>query len=114
MSGGAGSRVGCRQQTTGRVDGQGEQGSSSTVNQAPLPPAAGTTPIKAGYNPATWMLEVTGGSMATTATANNVDCECACAHLPPAPLRGTLLRVFGDGAHVRLAGVCDAQPELLC
>jgi hypothetical protein len=96
------------------VDGQGEQGSSSTVNQAPLPPAAGTTPIKAGYNPATWMLEVTGGSMATTATANNVDCECACAHLPPAPLRGTLLRVFGDGAHVRLAGVCDAQPELLC
>lgn len=34
----------------------------------PLPP--GTHPIKPGYNPATWMLEVTGGSMATTVAAN--------------------------------------------
>jgi hypothetical protein len=51
----------------------------------PAPPAdqstctccvAGTTRIKAGYNPATWMLEVTGGSMATTVAANNVDCGC--------------------------------------
>lgn len=35
--------------------------------------AAGTTPIAAGQNPATWMLEVTGGSMAMVTAANSVD-----------------------------------------
>ena len=32
--------------------------------------AAGTTPLQAGHNPATWMLEVTGGAMATLIPAN--------------------------------------------
>jgi hypothetical protein len=31
---------------------------------------AGTTPLPSGHNPATWMLEVTGGSMATLVGAN--------------------------------------------
>lgn len=33
----------------------------------------GVTPIKAGANPATWMLEVTGGSAATAVTAADAD-----------------------------------------
>jgi hypothetical protein len=33
--------------------------------------AAGTAKLQAGYNPATWMLEVTGGAMATLTPANN-------------------------------------------
>lgn len=33
----------------------------------------GVEPIRPGYNPATWMLEVTGGSMATTFAAADVD-----------------------------------------
>lgn len=33
----------------------------------------GVTPIKPGYNPATWMLEVTGGSMATSFKAADLD-----------------------------------------
>jgi hypothetical protein len=35
-----------------------------------LPVCAGTAPLPAGYNPATWMLEVTGGAMATLIPAN--------------------------------------------
>jgi hypothetical protein len=36
--------------------------------------AAGTAQLLSGYNPATWMLEVTGGAMATLTPANaNVD-----------------------------------------
>jgi ABC-type multidrug transport system ATPase subunit len=33
----------------------------------------GVQPIRPGYNPATWMLEVTGGSMATTFEAAGID-----------------------------------------
>lgn len=33
----------------------------------------GVTPIKPGYNPATWMLEVTGGSMATSFKSADLD-----------------------------------------
>jgi ABC-type multidrug transport system ATPase subunit/ABC-type multidrug transport system permease subunit len=33
----------------------------------------GVSPIKPGYNPATWMLEVTGGSMATSFQAADID-----------------------------------------
>lgn len=33
----------------------------------------GTTPLPAGQNPATWMLEVTGGSMAIATACNSVD-----------------------------------------
>lgn len=33
----------------------------------------GVEPIRPGYNPATWMLEVTGGSMATTFTSADID-----------------------------------------
>ncbi|KAK9829450.1 hypothetical protein WJX72_005937 [[Myrmecia] bisecta] len=33
----------------------------------------GVAPIKPGYNPATWMLEVTGGSMSTGAAASSAD-----------------------------------------
>lgn len=32
--------------------------------------AAGTSKLLSGYNPATWMLEVTGGAMATLTPAN--------------------------------------------
>lgn len=35
--------------------------------------ATGTPPLPLGFNPATWMLEVTGGSMATMVTAVEVD-----------------------------------------
>ncbi len=38
-----------------------------------LPPSPGVTPLRAGYNPATWMLEVTGGSMSTTVAAVELD-----------------------------------------
>jgi hypothetical protein len=31
------------------------------------------SPLKPGYNPATWMFEVTGGSMATTVRAVEMD-----------------------------------------
>ena len=31
---------------------------------------AGTAKLQCGYNPATWMLEVTGGAMATLTPAN--------------------------------------------
>jgi len=34
---------------------------------------AGTAPLPPGQNPATWMLEVTGGSMAIVAAPNDVD-----------------------------------------
>lgn len=38
---------------------------------ATLAAAVGTTPLQAGHNPASWMLEVTGGSMAIAAACNN-------------------------------------------
>ncbi len=36
-------------------------------------PVAGTSPLLPGYNPATWMLEVTGGSMATMVETVKLD-----------------------------------------
>ena len=46
-----------------------------TLDSGPCPPRApvGTPDLQAGLNPATWMLEVTGGSMATMATAVDID-----------------------------------------
>lgn len=39
----------------------------------PLHPPAGVSPLRPGYNPATWMLEVTGGAMSTIARAVEMD-----------------------------------------
>lgn len=60
-------------QRGGRVTFFGPLGLHSSELVSYLEAVPGTVPIRNGYNPATWMLEVTGGSMATTAAHNDVD-----------------------------------------
>ena len=56
-------------QRGGRVSYCGPLGPESRALAAYLEAAPGVAPLAPGRNPATWMLEVTGGSMATGAAA---------------------------------------------
>lgn len=61
-------------QRGGRVTYFGPLGQHSTALQHYLESVPGTAKLMPGYNPATWMLEVTGGALATLTPANtNVD-----------------------------------------
>ena len=51
----------------------GMLGVESRTLIAYLEAVPGVTPISAGATPATWMMEVTGGSAATTVTASDAD-----------------------------------------
>ncbi|KAL6777131.1 hypothetical protein ACKKBF_B40440 [Auxenochlorella protothecoides x Auxenochlorella symbiontica] len=53
-------------QRGGRLTYLGDLGFESSQLVAYLEAQPGVEPIRPGYNPATWMLEVTGGSMSTT------------------------------------------------
>ncbi|KAL6777130.1 hypothetical protein ACKKBF_B20305 [Auxenochlorella protothecoides x Auxenochlorella symbiontica] len=53
-------------QRGGRLTYFGDLGYESSTLVAYLEAQPGVEPIRPGYNPATWMLEVTGGSMSTT------------------------------------------------
>lgn len=53
-------------QKGGRLTYFGPLGTESSALVAYLEAQPGVEAIKPGYNPATWMLEVTGGSMSTT------------------------------------------------
>jgi hypothetical protein len=52
-------------QRGGRLTYFGALGLESSELVAYLEAVPGVEPLRAGYNPATWMLEVTGGSMST-------------------------------------------------
>eukprot|EP00878_Enallax_costatus_P039821 GHUV01045738.1.p1 GENE.GHUV01045738.1~~GHUV01045738.1.p1 ORF type:complete len:521 (+),score=145.25 GHUV01045738.1:208-1563(+) len=60
-------------QRGGRTTYFGPLGVESSQLIAYLQSVPGTAPIAPGQNPATWMLEVTGGSMAMVTAANSVD-----------------------------------------
>ena len=60
-------------QRGGRLTYFGPLGHESSNLISYLESYPGVQPIKASYNPATWMLEVTGGSMATTFKAAAID-----------------------------------------
>jgi ABC-type multidrug transport system ATPase subunit len=60
-------------QRGGRLTYFGPLGVESSDLIAYLESYEGVQPIKASYNPATWMLESTGGSMATTFKAADID-----------------------------------------
>ena len=60
-------------QRGGRLTYFGPLGEHSSDLISYLESFPGVNPIKPGYNPATWMLEVTGGSMATTFKAADLD-----------------------------------------
>lgn len=64
-------------QRGGRLTYFGPLGVESSELIAYLESYPGVEPIRASYNPATWMLEVTGGSMATTFTAASIDFPAA-------------------------------------
>ncbi len=51
----------------------GRLGVESSELIAYLTAVPGVTPIAPGANPATWMLEVTGGAMATTVSSADAD-----------------------------------------
>eukprot|EP00889_Picochlorum_renovo_P001437 jgi/Picre1/28467/NNA_003871.t1 len=57
----------------GRLTYFGPLGENSETLISYLESYPGVPAIKPGYNPATWMLEVTGGSMATTFKAADID-----------------------------------------
>jgi hypothetical protein len=46
--------------------------STALIHHTPAP-TAGVSPLKPGYNPATWMLEVTGGAMSTITRTVDMD-----------------------------------------
>jgi hypothetical protein len=60
-------------QRGGRLTYFGPLGRESCNLISYLESLPGVEPIRPGYNPATWMLEVTGGSMTTTFTAAGLD-----------------------------------------
>jgi len=60
-------------QRGGRLTYFGPLGENSKDLISYLEGYPGVAPIQDGYNPATWMLEVTGGSMATTFQAADID-----------------------------------------
>ena len=60
-------------QRGGRLTYFGPLGTESADLISYLESYPGVQPIRVSYNPATWMLEVTGGSMATTFQAANLD-----------------------------------------
>lgn len=60
-------------QRGGRLTYFGSLGENSQDLISYLESFPGVPPIKSGYNPATWMLEVTGGSMATTFKPADID-----------------------------------------
>ena len=60
-------------QRGGRLTYFGALGENSDSLISYLQAYKGVPPIKPGYNPATWMLEVTGGSMATAFKAADLD-----------------------------------------
>ncbi|KAI8105725.1 hypothetical protein M9434_000307 [Picochlorum sp. BPE23] len=60
-------------QKGGRLTYFGPLGENSETLISYLESYPGVPAIKPGYNPATWMLEVTGGSMATTFKAADID-----------------------------------------
>jgi ABC-type multidrug transport system ATPase subunit/ABC-type multidrug transport system permease subunit len=60
-------------QRGGRLTYFGPLGDESSALIAYLEAQPGVAPIKPGYNPATWMLEVTGGSMSTTFKSSGLD-----------------------------------------
>lgn len=92
-------------QRGGRMTYFGPLGRESADLIAYLEGYPGVAPIKAGYNPATWMLEVTGGSMATSFKAADVD-------FPTAYLESTLYAENVKRMEELAASSAKTSPEL--
>lgn len=70
--------------------------------------AAGTVKLPAGYNPATWMLEVTGGAMATLIPANTA------VDWPEHYLTSSLALGNARQAEMLVQEVCEPQALEVC
>lgn len=80
-------------QRGGKLTYFGPLGVESSKLIAYLESYPGVNPIRASYNPATWMLEVTGGSMATTFAPADIDFPTA---YLTSELRAQNLKKMGD------------------
>ncbi|GBF90608.1 ABC transporter G family member protein [Raphidocelis subcapitata] len=93
-------------QRGGRTTYFGPLGSESRTLVDYLSRVPGTQPLLQGQNPASWMLEVTGGSMATIAAANAVDWPSIYAASPEAAAARARVEELvrrGRAAHAPLA-----------